>query len=390
MSRKFGQGHAVAVVLLGAIAGPTAFADTGDVAGASLMDGLRTPHADWSASIGATRTDNAAFAEPGTSDTIANGGLQASVYHSDPRLLVAVDGSATYQHFVDHTFGDHVFGALVGRGSYSFVPDHFSWRLDDTFGQVAANTLAPATPTNRVNTNRLNTGPDVSIALSDATDIVLGGRYADTTFGNEAGVGGVFDQTRWSGTGGVRTKLSPVSSIGLDASTAKVDYKSASTAAYDQSEAYIDYTLRESRYGASIEAGGTQLKQFGETQNGPLLRLTVYRQLSPSWSLNASAGRAYESTGDLFASELAGARVVNGQVVGSVVGGNPGGAATSPVDVNLTNRWIATTPWGSPLTSVTPGRSSASAPRSIGITFRSGARRWIATSALSEWSPRAA
>ncbi len=75
-----------------------------------------------------------------------------------------------------------------------------------------------------------------------------------------------------------------------------------------------------------IDAGYTQVRQAGSTSSDPLLRLTVFRRLTPSWNVNLSLGSEFQNAGAATQSALSGSQVLNGQTVPvGLPGATPGG-----------------------------------------------------------------
>jgi len=301
---------------------------------AELIEELKTPHNDWSVFAGATYTDNATLTPNGPDDTIATAGLAVSLFQSVPRIRASLDGSLYYTDYLHHTYKSDVFGGVSGSAALFIVPERFSWYLDDVYGQVTANALAPSTPGNRVNANTFATGPDLSIPLGQTIELTAAGRYEETNFGHNQYLLSNFDDHRLQGRLGLDGHPSQASTVGLEADYSRVEYQAASSAFYDQSDLYLEYIARLTRGGVELQAGATRIKQFGAEETSPLIRITAYRQILPSWSLNFGASREFGNATDIFRAAADSGRVVGGTVVVAPSGPPVGGGTTS--DQNLT------------------------------------------------------
>jgi hypothetical protein len=202
------------------------------------------------------------------------------------------------------------------------VPEYLDWVLQDSYGQLAANTLLPTTPANRINGNVGSTGPDANIPLGDAFDVTLGGRYSQSNFQRNPLIPEI-DSRSVSGHMGFVDHLSTTSSVSLNVSTMHLDYLAAGVVGYDQDDAFVRYELKTRRSGLSLDVGASEVKDAGVTSHDPLLRLTFYRRLTPSWNINLSGSRQFENTGQAFANDLTSVHVVDGQVV-PITTGAPG------------------------------------------------------------------
>lgn len=317
MSNDLGRTGSVAALIVGGIV------TAGSAAADDLYQGLQTPHTSWSLFAGAAYTDNAALvAGNTTSDTIAIGGVNGSLYRDTGRLKADVDGSVQYEDYLDHTFTSQTLGQLVGAASYAIVPDRFNWVLQDTYGQVTVDPLLPPTPANRINANFVSTGPDGFLRLGGSTELLLGARYGESDFQSNP-VAQVSDRTV-TGNLGLLERLSPTSSVSLNASAAHIEYQAPGSPAYDQDELYGRFFSRSQRGGVSLDLGVTELRESGSSVYDPLVRLTLFHRLTTSWNLNLGVGTQFSNSGQAFQSAFTGITVVNNQTVpGGLVGLGP-------------------------------------------------------------------
>lgn len=276
----------------------------------SVFDGFALPRSTWSVYGGATHTDNATLAPGGPSDTIVSAGFAGAFFKDTGRLRANVRGAAQYEEYVDGTFDSDVLASLNATAQYAFVPDRFTWMVEDTYGQVASNTFQPATPSNRTNVNFFSTGPDFVLRFGAASGVRVDARYARTDYES-----GNIDDQRYSGTVGVFRQLSAAATVSLNAGAQRVEYQSNPVSGYDTQEYYARLESRRTRYALALDVGQTQVHDQGESQSTPLVRLTAYRRLSPSWNLNVAASSEYRNSGDITRAALGQGRIVNGEVV---------------------------------------------------------------------------
>jgi hypothetical protein len=321
---------AVAALIVGGIAAAAS------AAADDLFAGLQTPHTSWSMFAGASRTDNATLvANNAMSDTIATAGVNGSLYRDTGRLRADLGGSVRYEDYLHHTFTSHTLGSLVGTASYAIVPDRLDWVLQDTYGQVGTNPLAPTTPTNRINVNAVSTGPDARLHLGGATELLISGRYAQTDFESIANARQVNDR-QVTGQLGLLERLSRSSSVSLNVSGSRVEYPVAGSPSYNQDALYGRFDSRFERGGVALDLGVSQLRENGTSVRAPVAHLTLFRRLTPSWNVNVTAGTDFRNSGQAFQAAFTGKTVVNGQLVP----GRPPGTGAQPgagvADVNLT------------------------------------------------------
>ncbi len=306
----------------------TGLAAAASARGDDFLQSLQVPHADWSLFAGATETDNAQRQPQGSSDTIAVAGVSGDLYRDSGRFKTDIDASLRFEDYLHKTFTDHVLGSLVGMAAYAFIPEKLTWVVQDSYGQVNANPTLPTTPLTRVNVNALSTGPDAYLNFTGATGLQLGARYAQSDYQNNPYVFAQPDNRQVSGNVGLIHKLSTLSSVSLNYSDARVEYRVDGNPHYDQQELFVRFESKTVRSGISLDAGVGDLKETGQDVKSPVLRLTLYRQLTPSWSLNLGGASEFRNAAQAFQAALAGVNVVNGQVVPTGGAGNPGPGGT--------------------------------------------------------------
>jgi hypothetical protein len=315
----------------------TGLAGSGAAAADDLYSAFQTPHADWSLLAGATRTDNATLAPSGPSDTIAMAGFGGSLYRDTEHLKADLDGLVYYENYLGGTYSSDVLGHFNGRVSYAFVPERFTWVVEDGFGQVNANPALPTTPFNRVNGNILSTGPDGYLRFGSDVGLTLGARYSQSNYQSnyQSNTSAYIDDQTLTGNLGLIKHLSQAAALSLNATVARIEYRAPGSPGYDQVEVFGRYETRNARSGIALDAGTSKLRDTvtGSVVQDPLLRLTFFHRLTPSWNVNLSAGQQYENTSTALQGALSTTQVVNGQVVPSGTGSAPAG--TGGVTANV-------------------------------------------------------
>jgi len=237
--------------------------------------------------IGAYHTDNAGRTSVDEqSDTVGEAGLRLGIARERGRLTADVSADLRFQKYFDDSYDDELMGGLDGTLTYWFLPERFSWVVQDNFGKALIEPRNVDTPANRQNANYFSTGPDFRLPLGDRTELVLSGRWSDASFDE-----GEQDNQRLTGNVGLVRHLSASSSMSLNAMAERVEYgEELLNSDYDRQSAYLGYDTRGARTTLSLRAGYTALHDFGDTTDGPLFDLTVARELSPRSTLTLNAG----------------------------------------------------------------------------------------------------
>ena len=252
---------------------------------------------DWSLSAGMTHSDNAGRATTnGDSDTRGELGVDLRYAKGEGRLNARVGSNLQYRSYFNDTYEDELVGRFNGLLSYWFIPERFSWVVEDNFGQTYINRAAVETPANRQNTNYFSTGPDVILRLGSRTDLSLQGRWSDVSYETSRA-----DSQRLEGTVGLIRQLSERSSMSLNAAAANIDFKDPTEGTdYDRLSGYLGYEARGSRTGLSLQGGYTELRGGGETLDGPLFDLSLTRETSARSRLTLRAGTNLTDSAEMF------------------------------------------------------------------------------------------
>lgn len=246
---------------------------------------------------GATYSDNitrAAVDEE--SETSFDLGVRMGFARDEGRLWSNLAADLEYRTYNHETYEDEVVGGLDGILTYWFVPERFSWIVQDNFGQTFTDPRAVETPDNRQNTNYFSTGPDVLLPLGGRTALLLRARFSDAAYERTD-----TDNQRLSGTLGLERQLGPRTSVSLNGTAERVEYEDeALNSNYDRQSAYVGFEAEGARTALGLQAGYTALHDFGDTTDGPLLDLSVSRRLTSRSMLALNAGTHLTDTANAF------------------------------------------------------------------------------------------
>lgn len=193
---------------------------------------------------------------------------------------------------------DELTGYFDGNVSFGLVPDHFLWAFSDNFRQGVADALQAATPGNTEGINNFSSGPDFLFRLGDVMTAKLSGRYSNVWYQNTLG-----DNDRYSGDLSLERRLSSRSTVGIAGSIESVNFTQQGVGPdYDRYEGYLTYRSTGARTTLDVDAGYTELSGGRLTENGPLFRLSLIRQISPSSSAYIRGGYEYNDSGEYVTS----------------------------------------------------------------------------------------
>ncbi|HEY7379202.1 MAG TPA: hypothetical protein VH542_11005 [Steroidobacteraceae bacterium] len=252
---------------------------------------------DWSILAGAERSDNVKrSSEDEESQTTAIAGAQLRILSDRPRLHTDVNLDAEYRNYLDNAFDDEILGGLDGTLIFGFVPERFTWIVQDNFGQVSNDPREVDTPDNRQNLNYFTTGPDFIFRFGERTRLTLQGRWSDVYYQDSES-----DNERYTGLISLERDISELLSLSFRGSASRVEYDdSPPNSDYDEQEVYLTLDAHGTRTIASAALGYTELHDFGTTADELLARFTVTRQIGARSSLSLQAGREFSDTADIF------------------------------------------------------------------------------------------
>ncbi|MGH8211338.1 MAG: hypothetical protein ACREU6_17430, partial [Steroidobacteraceae bacterium] len=134
---------------------------------------------------GVSYTDNVLLASGASGkvgDTLFVNGFAVDYARQGSKLDLDAQGSLDWVEYLKHTYGGTAYGTVNGSALWGHPTDLLQWVVRDTFGQLAADPLAPATPTNLENVNYLTSGPTLNFGFGSDLRLSLYGLYSRTTY----------------------------------------------------------------------------------------------------------------------------------------------------------------------------------------------------------------
>lgn len=252
---------------------------------------------DYSVFTGVTHSDNARRTNTDPQeDTTAVVGLLLGYQREQGRLHASVDANLRYSHYFEESFNDQLFGGLDALLTYWFVPERFSWVVQQNFGQTLIEPRAVETPDNRQNVSFFSTGPDAQLPLGERTSLTASGRWSSARYETTDA-----NNQRIDGTLGLVRQLGTTSTVSLNAFAERVNFTDDfSDGRYDRQSAFLGYTNIGVRTSLDARAGYTVLHVYGERTGGPLFDITIRRELSPRSTLTFGAGTNLTDSAEAF------------------------------------------------------------------------------------------
>ncbi len=270
---------------------------------------------DYALTATAGYSDNLYRSSPSSGDDVFSSFGGTIDYRNQTRRVDAeVIGDLAYYVYSGNA-GNELTGYFSGRVALGVVPEKFLWVFENNFGQGIADPLQPASPGNTEGINNFSTGPDFIFRFGDANSARLSGRYSNVWYQDSLG-----DNDRYSGRLSLEHQLSSRSSVGLAGEVEAVKFTEPGVGPdYDKYEGYLTYRTQGARTGLTLDAGYTEISGGDVTDNGPLVRLSINRVVSPSSSVFIGGGYEYNDSGS-----VAGTTPPDGSP------GNPSGLLTTP------------------------------------------------------------
>lgn len=258
---------------------------------------------DWSLESTVGHTDNATRVENNEiSDTIGTVGGHIELTRQGSRVDGRLRGAGSFRDYFDNTYSDEFLGSGVAELRVGLIGDSVTWSVDDTFGQALSDVFEPSTPDNRENVNIFSTGPDIRLHLGPSTEVVIRGRYQDSSYQHSDSV----DNQRITGDIALVRRTSPSVAWSLNASNSNVDFSGAGNPGYDQQEVFARLESRGANQTLTADLGMGFLDGGDQTDQTALIRLNWMRKLSSSWSLALEASSEFENADDQFAYGVSG------------------------------------------------------------------------------------
>jgi hypothetical protein len=244
---------------------------------------------------GVTYSDNVLRSAPGSEIDSGTVFVGLRVLNARPagRLRYDVSVDLGYYEYLEIDVDQNLQGRATIEGTYDFIPETFSWNAGATYDQIRQDLLRPVAPDNVEGVTRFWTGPSFRAGLGRDTYAMLSGNvavvdYADRDYDNEV-VGGQFQ---------ILHQSSPRISVGPGISYDHQSYSSSAGASdFDRQEAFLRADYRAARSKLELQFGYAQFKSGDTKDDGPMLRGSFSRQLTPAVEAFITASREYPLTG---------------------------------------------------------------------------------------------
>lgn len=220
-------------------------------------------------------------------------GTQILIQHDSRRIDADIDVNAVFEHYPDSQYEDDIRGGVHGVFAFHVLPQRFSWVVEEDFSQLYIDAAQPDTPANLRNYNVVGTGPEITVPLGRVTYLRASGRYSWTYF-ERSDLGG----SQRSAAVAIERALGRLTRASLEASTRRTWYDEVAVPHDDRDEAYLRIATAGARTSISADMGYTQVRDFAGTEGGPLARLEITKQVSPSSSVWLSAGTDFVSSSE--------------------------------------------------------------------------------------------
>lgn len=252
----------------------------------------------WSAELGAEYSDNIARSETAeVNETIAIARVGLDLVTDRPRFDADIAADLQYRDYINRDFSSEIAGGLDGFLDFAFVPERFSWIVEDNYGQISKNRQVADQPDNREQINYLSTGPELTLPLGARTQFVLSGRWTDTYLEDSPQ-----DNQATLGNLALVRRLSDVVSISLNGGASKTEFDEPTFPGYETRQASLGLELNGSRTTLVASAGYLEYDQEGreETSDYEMARVDLTRLIGARSKLRLVAGTAPSSTGETF------------------------------------------------------------------------------------------
>ena len=226
-------------------------------------------------------TDNVTRVESGADSAWITGAV--TDFHwsagNHPRFSAELTGTGGYYHYQNKFYDPEVNGDALGALAYQLIPGALTLIAEDNFTQARINELAPVTPDNRQNVNRLTAGPELRLHPGGAQNLLLAQAFYELTDYADSPL----DSDTVRGQLSVGRSLSAHNALNLTAAARKVNYSGGGTYPdYQGQDYFLSWVATGIRTTLLADAGySTTRVDGGRRTNSPLLRLNLARQLSP-------------------------------------------------------------------------------------------------------------
>ena len=217
------------------------------------------------------------------SDTIQTGVVGLSYQQNTEALTANLVAQVSRKLYTKDTFAPETAYYANGAAVWVISPQLLSWRLEDVASQILLDITQPDTPTNRTNSNSLNTGPDLTFRLG-ADSVILGARYG------RFDVQGSGDNYRYTGFVRYLHPLSSMSVVSLNYEPQDIYYSPpAVNAQIIREDAYGRYQRRSEVDELTVDLGVTHDAAIGgQDTTKPLISIAGTHRLTPTTAIHTT------------------------------------------------------------------------------------------------------
>jgi hypothetical protein len=209
-------------------------------------------------------------------------------------LIARVSAEVEWRDYLKNSFADENLFFVNANAVWTILPKQFNWTFEDVARQVRVDVTSADTPSNRANSNTLNTGPDFTLLLNPGNSAVIGARYGRFDIAEATG-----DNVHYTVYGRFLHQLSEPTTVSLNYRLDRGYFKQpALYSQVTQQDGFIRYDTRFTTLSSmTIDFGLTRIAQDGtEDLPGRLFRLTARRQITAGSSLALLLAQEYSST----------------------------------------------------------------------------------------------
>jgi hypothetical protein len=270
---------------------------------ATAVSGSAFADLTYTVEAGVGRSDNITRADRDEiSETIGLAGLELKWDRTGPRLEGEVDIDADFLHYFDGTFDDEVVGSGNALLDFSIIPDSFTWRVQDNFGQELSDPFAPVTPETREGVNYFTTGPEFMMRLGQAGILRVYGTYSLSEYETSP-----LDSERVVGGLAVGRRSGEGKELTLNGVHEEVSFDDEINTDFERRSLFLKYMLDAARTDINLEAGYTWLEPVtGEKSDDPLFNLSITRELTSASTLQLELGTQLTDSSDAMRNSAGG------------------------------------------------------------------------------------
>ena len=252
----------------------------------------------WSADLGAEYSDNIARTETDkVNETTAIARFGIDLATKRPHFDADIAADLQYRDYLNRDIDSEISGGLDAFLDFAFVPERFSWIVEDNYGQINKDRSQADTANNREQINYLSTGPEITLPLGARTAVVLSGRYTDTYLEDSPQ-----DNNSTLGNIELIRKFSEGVSVSLNAGASKTEFDDPLFLPYKMRQASLELDLRGARTQLTASGGYAEWDQEGqpEVSKFTMFRVELSRDIGARSKLRLIGGTAPASTAENF------------------------------------------------------------------------------------------